>query len=350
MKLAFEVYARRPLGRLLRQILDVLGKHSPTAPKEVSLFSRSGRTDIPLAEILDSAAQSATDTCTIGTACGEIQVRWMYGPQASAQTISGRLALEAEHVSGLRDVLSELCLLTGAIYSLCDLESVIDADIRMVGGMLYREQAFVGLYWFNYFGREYREALRVDDTIRQHASELRESPDGGLFLILGADPEAREEASAKTIAEHWPVFQKYRAGARCPRTIAIDYGEVRGLEKPASTVTTIASTVGPAEDFIASVSAHAQRFHEWARAKHLSAESEEDFQRIFQEHEAVIRDELLVPAIAAYGEAVRARIGGVWKKAEIFHRGEPIVVKPGRPWTARRVILEVLEGLEPVEA
>lgn len=134
------------------------------------------------------------------------------------------------------------------------------------------------------------------------------------------------------------------------RSVAIDYGEIRGLEKPRSALTTIASTVGPADDFIASVPAHAQRFHEWALAKGLTPKTEEDFQRIFEEHESIIRDELLVPTIAAYGEAVRAKMGGVWRKAELLHRGEPIVAKSGRPWTARRIILEVLKGLESVEA
>jgi hypothetical protein len=33
----------------------------------------------------------------------------------------------------------------------------------------------------------------------------------------------------------------------------------------------------------------------------------------------------------------------------LLHRGEPVVAKPGRPWSARRIILEVLNGLEPTE-
>jgi len=345
VKIAFEIYGRRPLGRLLGQILDVLAKHSATAPGEVGLFSRSGRVDIPLAEILASAGKSATDTCTVGTASGEITVRWLYGPRAPAQSITGRLVVEPEECSGLKDVLSALCVVARAIYACCDREAAIDADSRLIGGMLYREQAFVGVYWFNHFGREYREALKVDDTIRRHASEVRESGEG-LCVMLGATPANRDEASAKAIADQWPVFQRYRPGARFARSIAIDYGEIRGLEKPRSALATIASTVGPVDDFIASVSTHAQRFHEWARAKGLSPKTERDFQRIFEEHEPIIRDELLVVAIAAYGEAVRSTMGGVWKKAELFHRGEPIVVKPGRPWTARRIILEVLEGLD----
>lgn len=275
-------------------------------------------------------------------------MRWLYGPRAQAQSITGRLAVEPEQCSGLKDVLSALSVVAGSIYACCDRETSIDADSQLIGGMLYREQAFVGVYWFNYFGREYREALKVDDTIRRHASEVRELGEG-LCLILGASPTDWDEASARAIAEQWPVFQKYRPGARFVRPIAINYGEIRGLEKPRSALATIASTVGPADDFIASVSTHAQRFHEWARVKGLSPKTEGDFQRIFEEHESIIREELLVPAIAAYGEAVRAKMGGVWRRAELLHRGEPMVGKPG-PWTARRIILEVLEGLEPVEA
>jgi hypothetical protein len=345
VKIAFEIYGRRPLGRVLGQILDVLAKHSPTAPRDVGLFSRSGRVDIPRAEILASAGKSATDTCTVGTASGEITVQWLYGPQAQAQNITGRLALEPQQCSDLKDVLSELCVVAGAIYACCDREADIDADSHLIGGMLYREQAFVGVYWFNYFGREYRESLKVDDTIRLHTGEVRESSEG-LCLILGATPVDRDEGSAKAIAERWPVFQKYRPGARFSGSITIDYGEVRGLKKPRSALASIASTVGPADDFIATVSTHAERFHEWARSKGLSPKTERDFQKLFQDHEQIIRDELLVPTIAAYGELVRTKMGGVWRKAELLHRGEPVVAKPGRPWSARRVILEVLEGLE----
>ncbi len=277
MKIAFEIYGRRPLGKLLGQTLDVLGKHSATAPREIGLFSRSGRVDTPRAEIVASAAKSASDTCTVGTASGEITIRWMYGPRAHAQSITGRLAVEAGECSDLKDVLFDLSVVAGAIYVCCDHETAIDADSRLIGGMLYREQAFVGVYWFNYFGREYREALKVDDTIRRHASEVRESGEG-ICLILGVTPAERDEASAQAIAKEWPVFQKYRPGAKFARPIVIDYGEIRGLEKPRSALATVASTVGPADDFIASVSSHAQRFHEWARAKGLSPKTEEDFQ------------------------------------------------------------------------
>jgi hypothetical protein len=348
VKIAFEIYGRRPLGKLLGEILDALAKHPATAPREIGLFSRSGRVDIPRADILASAERSATDTCTVAAASGEITVRWMYGPRASAQSLIGRISVEPQHCSSLKELLAELCVITGAIYACCDLEATIDADSRFVGGMLFREQAFVGVYWFNYFGREYREALKVDEAIHHHATEVRELGEG-LCLTLGATPEEREEASAKGIAEHWPVFQRYRPGTKFANAVAIDYGEIRGLEKPRSAVTTIGSTVGAADDFIASVHIYAQQFHEWARTKGLSPKTEGDFQKIFQEHEPFIRDELLVPAIAAYGETVKAKMGGVWRKAELFHRGEPVVARPGRPWTARRVILEVLEGLEPVE-
>lgn len=349
MKVALDIYARRPLGKLLGQILEVLSSHEMTAPKEVGLFSRSGRTDIPLEEVVASAARSASDTCTVGTASGEIEIRWLYGPRAHVQSIAGTLGVTSQQCLDLKDVLAELCVLAGAVYACCDLRAVVDADTRLIGGMLYREQAFVGVYWFNYFGPEYREGLKIDETIRAHATDVREPSNGGLIVLLGATPEGRDEANAKVIAERWPVFQKYRPGAKFRNPIVIDYSEVRALEGAPSAVTTIASTVGPAGEFIVSVSAHAERFYAWAGSKGLSLKTEQDFQRIFQEHESVIRDELLVPAIAAYGEMVRAKMGGVWRKAELFHRGEPVVAKPGRPWTARRVILEVLEGLEPIE-
>ena len=81
----------------------------------------------------------------------------------------------------------------------------------------------------------------------------------------------------------------------------------------------------------------------------LALADEADFQEVFQQHEQVIRDELLVPAIAAYGEMLRAQTGAVWTTGSLLHRGEPVLAKPGRPWTARRVIVEVLEGLEEPE-
>ncbi len=81
-------------------------------------------------------------------------------------------------------------------------------------------------------------------------------------------------------------------------------------------------------------------------ARGLSARTEDDYARIFAEHEAIIRDELLVPAVAAYGEMVRTRIQGIWRKSSLFQRGEPVIARPGRPWTSRRVVLEVLDLLD----
>jgi len=174
---------------------------------------------------------------------------------------------------------------------------------------------------------------------------------GGLLVVTRDNPEAPTDATRlATLAKEWPVFRDYDPKASLPRAVRIDYADVWAAPGPRQPDRVAPATfVGRPDEFIAGVEAHARRFHEWARARGLALADEADFHRVFQQHEQVIRDELLVPAIAAYGEMLRAQTGAVWRTGRLLHRGEPVLAKPGRPWTARRVILEVLEGLEALE-
>ena len=182
-------------------------------------------------------------------------------------------------------------------------------------------------------------------------ARVDETEGGGVFLMTRESPEGPIPVEAlQGLARAWPVFRDYEPKAGFPAPVHIDYSEVWGGAAPSlPEPRPPGALVGPPDEFIAAVAAHARRFHEWADGKGLSVRDEAEFRRVLQEHERIIRDELLVPAIAAFGEMVRARTGGVWKKSRILHRGEPMVMKPGQPWTARRVVLEVLEGLEPIE-
>ena len=74
----------------------------------------------------------------------------------------------------------------------------------------------------------------------------------------------------------------------------------------------------------------------------MSAIGEEQWRIVLRDLGPVIRDETMgVPAIAAYGEDLRATV---------LRRGEPVVAKKGQPWSSRRVILEVLEALDEFDA
>lgn len=349
MKLDLEIVARRPLGRLLADLLDRFAREPFTEPRAIGLFSRRGRTDLPREEILAAAAGSASDTCVIQVLGGEISIRWFYGPKAHGQTLRGRIDVSPGDFPRLRVLLLDLWRITGGIYGYCDKVQVVDADVQLVKGMLLREQSFVGLYWFNAFGLEFRDELPLDDEVRSLVTEL---PDGSLVVVLGETPADKSPEVVEALARKWPVFEKHRPGTRFRKRVEIDYSEVRALGAPQSRIGTIGSIVAPADEFIRSVPQHAERFLAWIESQEgCRPATEQELLDLLPRHEARIRDEkpLLLGAIAAYGELVRARTGGAWREDRLLHRGEPVVGKPGRPWGARRVVLELMEGLEGVE-
>jgi hypothetical protein len=54
---------------------------------------------------------------------------------------------------------------------------------------------------------------------------------------------------------------------------------------------------------------------------------------------------LLLPAIAAYGELVRAELRGEWTPSRTLPSRELVVARRRHPWTRRRVLYEVLDAL-----
>lgn len=322
-------------------------------PYIVALASRHHREDLSRDEIVGSAEKSTDDICTIKTQLGELGLHWSYGARRLVPRVWGTLSVGEADVSKIKPFLNRLSDVSGCTYGVCDLEKIRDesmskeVDVYESDGVVSALQA---LYWYNYYAPEYRNQLPITDGVRMAAAELEESAGGGLVIITRHSPkDGVDTAKLSALAREWPVFRKYDSKARFRSPVRIDYSGVWSLPGAVSKAATVGSVIGEPDEFIASVSGHAELFFRWSSQKGLHPKSEEDFQRIFHEHEPVIRDELLVPAIAAYGELVRQKLGGRWEKARLFHRGEPIVVKPGRPWTARRVILEVLEGLEPKE-
>jgi hypothetical protein len=356
MKIAFYLYCRAPLGRVLDQILKTVEGYPALLPFQVALTSRHHRRDLPIAETLRSARESASDICRITTPKGELGMTWLYGFRHNVPRMWGDLTIPRTDLAAVRRLLGELRVATDLTYAVCDKEAMR----RTVSGNSephnYEAEGVVNavhdLYWWNYFGPEYREHLPLTDAVRAAATEVEQFEDGGLVVVTRRSPkDPIDPERIAALAREWPVFRKYDKKAGFEPPVRIDYSAVWSLPAPTNIEPQpIGTTVGPADEFIASVATHAARFEEWARERRLAVpRTEEDFARLFQEHEAIIRDELLVPTIAAYGEAVRKKMGGVWSKAVLFNRGEPVVVKPGRPWSARRVILEVLEGLEPIE-
>ena len=353
MRVSFYVYCRAPLGKLLGAIVETCGRVSGCAPRKLLLTSRQSREDLPRDEILRSAAASGSDSCDIVMDAGEIGMAWLYGPRHNVPRMWGTLKVSGQDLSQLRALLTQLCVVTRATCAVGDQETIRTASLLANEVDKYESEGLVSalhaLHWWNYFGPEYREQVPVTDGVRAAAVEVEEVEGGGLVVITRRSPKDPVDSQrVAALAREWPVFRKYdhKAGFKTP--VRIDYSQVWDLPAPASKEGPVREVVGPPDEFIASVPTHARRFNEWAQGKGLSPKTEEDFLQVLQEHDAVIRDELLVPAIAAYGELVRARMGGVWRKS-MLHRGELVVVKPGKPWTARRVILEVFEGMELVE-
>lgn len=356
MKVSFYLYCRAPLGRVFDRILKGLEAYPALLPFEVALTSRHHRKDLPLEDTLRSARESASNTCTITTPKGELGMTWLYGFRHNVPRMWGDLSIPQGDLSAVRKLLGELRVAADLTYGICDQEAIRRTASGNSEPHNYEAEGVVAavhdLYWWNYFGPEYREHLPVTNGVRTAATEVEEIEDGGLVVVTRKspkDPVDLERIAA--LARDWPVFRKYDKKAGFKKPVQIDYSAVWGLPAPTGLEPQpIATTVGPSDEFIASVATHAARFEEWARGRGLAVpKAEEDFIQFLQEHELIIRDEILVPTIAAYGELVRKKMGGIWSKAVLLNRGEPVVVKPGRPWSARRVILEVLEGLEPIE-
>ncbi len=345
MNLQFVVYSRRPLGRLLGPLLALFDGFPPTRLVSVSLTSRHGREDLSRDELIRTAAESSFDTCHIETTAGEATVIWRYGPGRSVPMIFGSVKVSAEEVSALESLLLDLCLEAGSSYAVCDLEGaqyvLEDGTDPYLARGTPRD-----LYWWNYFGPEYGTTLIPNDRIRSNVARMEALSSGAIVVVTRSVPtSAVDRKKVQTLAAEWPVFLQWSSEAASG--VQIDYAEIRSLPAaPRPLERKIADFVGPADAFITSVSEHARRFMEWAAANGAEPKAEEDFRRLFREKHDVILDQHLIPAIAAYGEAVRRRINGEWTKARIVGRGEPVVGRPGRPWSRRRVIYEVLEALQ----
>lgn len=344
MKVHFDVYGRRPLGRLLGGVLERLERFAATRPTSVSLSSRHGRQDLPREELLRTAATSPFEVCTIDTPVGEVIAVWKYGPGTSVPTVFGSVDVAPEGLEEMASCLVDLSMHVGASYAVCDLDGTAFSPSDGIDTYVSRG-IFFDLFWWNYFGPEHAGALALNDRIASGVARTEVLSNGGIVVVTRGSPTTPvDKQKVQAIAAEWPVFLKWNAKAESRR---IDYSEIRSLPAaPVSLERKIADFVGPADEFIVSVPEKARRFMEWAAAKGIPPKTEEDFRRLFRENRSVIRDEFLVPAIAAYGEAVRQTINGEWTKARWFAHGEPVVGRVGRPWTRRRVIYEVLEALE----
>lgn len=349
MKVSFFLYSRVALGRQLAAIVEACRTTRLLAPQRLLLTSRERRDDLGFNAVVASAASSASDSCEIRLGCGEIGLAWVYGGRNHVPRLWGSLTVSNADVAELTVALDRLAVVSGTTYGLADLASVRQAAMRRApdlhgsGDALFALQS---LHWYNYFGREIGQALARGPAVSEAVTEIRDVERDAFRVLLGQKPEASLDAGrVRVIAAQWPCFREYDTRASFEPPIRIDYSQAWGLPAPDTRALSLRELVGPADEFIAIAPRHAAKFNEWARSAPAAVETEDDFRRVFRQHEALIRDELLVPAIAAYGEMVRRQIGGIWQKSRFLHRGEPVVGRPGRPWSQRRVLLEVLEAL-----
>jgi hypothetical protein len=341
MKLSLGIVTARALGRRLGAVLEVLGRTEQTAPQRLTLFSR-GTVAVDREAALAVAATSATDTCVVHTSLGQLQVRWLYGPKAHVQSITGELRAEDEGtLAAVRQAFTDVAEAVDAVYGYCDTKQVVDADVKAIGGMVFREDALVGVYWLNWLGRPYETLLAFDAIEKQVASVDRRA--NGTCIVLTNRPGDAE--AARELAAQWPV-RRYDAGARFGAPLEVDLSEVRGLSKPTSATATVGSIVGDPDAFISSAAAHAERFLEWAKQRAVSVSDPHALLKSIRAHEGELvgNRDLLVSAIAAYGELLARQTGGRWSKARLVHRGEPVIKGPG-PFDSRRVVYEVLEAI-----
>ena len=351
MKVQFRISSKRALGERLGSVLQLLDSHSLSKPRQVMLLSRENRTDLPSHEVVESAAKSGSDMCSIECASGSAMVRWVYGSSKFVPAVHGWLDVDENSVAELVELLNQLASETDASYGYCERESLkpVVAGVPDQYGPPDSVAALHGIYWYNYFGSEYRIQLDPNRLAGIRGVEARDVGSQGFLVLTRASPGVQvDEKAVHAITRAWAVFRKYDPKATFSRPVVVDYSEPwRRAAPPPPVAGPIAHAVGEPDEFIRKVPEHAERFEAWLRKRGLRIESEEQWRQTMREHGEVIQDEkLVIPAIAAYGERVRRQMDGVWRKALLLHRGEPVVAKKGQPWSSRRVVVEALEAIE----
>ena len=102
------------------------------------------------------------------------------------------------------------------------------------------------------------------------------------------------------------------------------------------------SILGDVDSFLAQVPDLSRRFEQWATPRgFVVSMGAREFERWIWKHREEIGSEwpeFLPLTTAAYGEALRAQDArAVWRKRS----GDAVVEIPGRPWTRRKVAVEV---------
>ena len=156
-----------------------------------------------------------------------------------------------------------------------------------------------------------------------------------VTLVGGAAPSKRLQAVAIAFPALVGAIAALRQAARLPSlqgSIARPIGDI----------------VGDPKAFLAQLPTLRDRFHRWAGPRGAPLTDETALREWLQTQVEQIHDpqaDLLLPTIAAYGELVRGGLRGEWRQSSLLWARELVVVRPGRPWTRRRVLLEVLDAL-----
>lgn len=231
MKFYAMILARRPIGRLIPGICRVLSQCEALVPVELSLgphrFSEANDEFQKLAEAL------VNEKCEIKLRNGQFDVHWNHAPDARTQEMTLLAEISPTEVPSLPARLTELCTLVGATYALFDQVECIDSDKWPMGMHPITPNAVYSLYWFNWFGREYKGELPIGDEVSKSVWKLERQSDGATLILLSEQPEPQHQTQVlKTISKAWPFFLSLQKNAHFIAPIDVDLSEIRSCQPP----------------------------------------------------------------------------------------------------------------------
>jgi hypothetical protein len=239
-----------------------------------------------------------------------------------------------------------------AIYGHCDLER--NMFIQDGDRIFHQTGVFLRPDWFNYFAPIFRPELPVTTEVQKVTYSVESLENGALLVLMRKSPdEPRDIEKEGDFSAIWPVFTRYNKAAHFRTGIQIDYSAVRSFahlpveEKGPVDYSRIESP----KKFIASVSVLVEELNAWLRNKGIFLpESEYELLKILVKEEGNIKKAGLFPAaVAAYGEALRERVDGIWDVRDFDGEEEPVLVERGDRDKIYRVLEEMSGDMDQVD-